>query len=543
MNPTPEFSLGGAAGQEARAQQDAARARVELAQNIARFRRAAVVGLIVWPSFTAADVLALHTFGKGVAASAVLGPRLAAFAFIAVVVGWVLLSKNLTLAKLVVVDQGLYTLANVTIGLMSVPLGGLGSPYIAGACLVLSARMFAIPYGWRRAILAVIAPTLGCPLTVLAGVALDADLQPQLHDPQQLARFALSCAYVVGTAIFMVAGGHLIATLRQQLSAERDIGKYRLRRRLGLGGMGEVWAAWHSGLKRDVALKILKPGVHDEAAIARFELEVRTTSELTHPNTVRVFDYGSTDDGLFYYAMELLEGEDLGALVKREGPLPPARAVHLVLQAARALAEAHARGIVHRDVKPENVFVTSAGGEGDFVKLLDFGIARFDSSEAQQKLTGAGVLVGTPRYMAPEVMRGELALPRADTYALGAVLYFALKGQAPFQKTEQVALVAAIVSPQEAPRVDREGVSEALKDVVARALKKDPAQRFTDAELLVRALAEVPEAQGWHPHKVAMKHLAALPAPPAQSGLQAIRREATPAPTAEETATQELPKP
>src|SRR5690606_13053594 len=148
------------------------------------------------------------------------------------------------------------------------------------------------------------------------------------------------------------------------------------------GGMGEVWAAWHKGLGREVAVKMLRleggpQGLEsDPVAVERFRREVRATSELSHPNPVRVFDYGATEDGILYYAMELLEGENLRSLVRREGPLPPARAVHLVSQAARALAEAHRKGIVHRDVKPENVFVVDAGGERDFVKVLDFGIAK-----------------------------------------------------------------------------------------------------------------------------------------------------------------------
>src|SRR5262249_2757478 len=159
-----------------------------------------------------------------------------------------------------------------------------------------------------------------------------------------------------------------------------SLGRYKLKTRIGEGGMGEVWVAYHNGLKRDVAVKILRNDDDDDAdatqAVTRFEREVRATTELTHPNTVRLYDYGVTDDGLCYYVMELLSGENLESLAARDAPLPSARAIHLLLQAARALAEAHARGIVHRDVKPANIFVTNAGGEDDFVKVLDFGIAK-----------------------------------------------------------------------------------------------------------------------------------------------------------------------
>ncbi|HJL14669.1 MAG TPA: serine/threonine-protein kinase, partial [Sandaracinaceae bacterium LLY-WYZ-13_1] len=271
-------------------------------------------------------------------------------------------------------------------------------------------------------------------------------------------------------------------------------------RRIGKGGMGEVWAAWHRGLEREVALKILKLEDEDDAVgAARFEREVRLCSGLTHPHTVRVFDYGTTEDGLLYYAMELLEGESLGALVKRTGPMRPERAVHLVTQAARALAEAHDRGIVHRDIKPENLFVTAAGGEADFVKVLDFGIAWIDEDEAH--LTRTGAVAGTPSTMSPEVIQGAPATPASDVYGLGAVLYFALTGQPPFVgEVPSQTLVAHVQDPVVPPSVRAPHVVPSDLDArVIRALAKDPAERYADGRAFAAALASCGVAGRWVP--------------------------------------------
>jgi serine/threonine-protein kinase len=506
------------ASEEAVRAQEAVLVQAQQAETFLRFRRTMLVGAITWPAFALADLLALNTFGRDLAPMVLLGPRFL-FTFIGLLsIAYAYSRRTASLRTLILLDQGLYGQANVWLGVMCLSLGGLRSPYLMGACLVVTARLFSLPFEWKRALALNAFPALAAPVTVLIGVALRPDLRPQLHDPDALATFTLNVAYLAGTAILMTAGAHLIHTLRTQLSAERNIGRYRLRRRLGVGGMGEVWAAWHSGLKRDVALKILKPGSNELTAAARFEREVQATAELTHPNTVRVFDYGVTDDGLLYYAMELLRGEDLGSLVAREGALAPARAVYLVNQAARALAEAHARGIVHRDVKPENLFVTAAGSEGDFVKVLDFGIARIESAaeaEAAAKLTSNDVVVGTPRYMAPEVMRGGVATPRADVYGLGAVLHFALTGQPAFAAPNSLELVALVLGPDEAPAIARDGVSPELAGVVSFALAKDPARRFEHAGALCDALDALREARQWRPARSEVAHVAPV-APPSE---------------------------
>ena len=180
------------------------------------------------------------------------------------------------------------------------------------------------------------------------------------------------------------------------------------------------------------------------SAHARFEREVRATAELVHPNTVRVFDYGTTEDGALVLRHGAARGGDAGrSTCSRLGPLAPARAVHIVGQAARALAEAHERGIVHRDVKPENLFLTSLGGEHDFVKVLDFGIAKVQSPDGT--MTDTGCVLGTPAYISPEVAVGQEADARSDVYGLGAVLYFLLCGRPPFEAETAGALIFAHV--------------------------------------------------------------------------------------------------
>ncbi|MGH7434168.1 MAG: serine/threonine-protein kinase, partial [Polyangiaceae bacterium] len=240
------------------------------------------------------------------------------------------------------------------------------------------------------------------------------------------------------------------------------------------------------------------------------------------PNTVRVFDYGMTDDGLWYYVMELLEVETVAEHVARLGPLPPARAVHIVGQVARALAEAHGRGIVHRDIKPENLFLTSMGGEHDFVKVIDFGIAKV--ANADGNMTGTGWVMGTPAYMSPEVAMGAPADARSDVYGLGEVLYFMLAGKPPFRADNVAALIFAqvheeVVSPS---RILGRQLPHDVEEVLLRALEKDPEVRFPTAAEFALALASCTQAGTWTFQDAALvaRHSSR---PPASGTLEAIR--------------------
>ena len=219
--------------------------------------------------------------------------------------------------------------------------------------------------------------------------------------------------WVLMGLLILAAGGIFVAmlfiarqhrALQKATLAARKLGQYALEEKLGAGGMGTVYKARHAMLRRPTAVKLLDVDKMSDTAIARFEREVQLTSGLTHPNTVAVFDYGRTPDGIFYYAMEYLEGMNLDDLVKRYGPLPEARLVYILRQVCGALAEAHAAGLVHRDVKPANIFLTNRGGLHDFVKVLDFGLVKSFDGEETANLTSANAMAGTPLYASPEAI-------------------------------------------------------------------------------------------------------------------------------------------
>jgi eukaryotic-like serine/threonine-protein kinase len=392
-----------------------------------------------------------------------------------------------------------YGAAAISMALMCVEFNGLASPYVAGFCLVLFSRTVAAHDHWRRGSIINGVPVALFFIVLLGASIFSPRLARQFHEPGCLATLLLGAGYVLGTYLLLIVNGHIVWALRRQVFEARNLGRYRLKRRLASGGMGDVWIAYHPGLKRDVAVKILKPEEQERSAsaLARFEREVRATAELMHPNTVRVFDYGVTEDGLWYYVMELLQGETLAQHVSHFGPLPPARALHIVGQAARALAEAHERGIVHRDVKPENLFLTSLGGEHDFVKVIDFGIAKDQKADAT--MTGTEWVLGTPAYLSPEVAIGRTADARSDVYALGAVLYFLLCGKPPFEGDNASALAFAHVHEQPvAPsrKLGRQLPSD-VEGAVMRALQKDPASRFDTAVEFALALASCTLAGKW----------------------------------------------
>jgi len=252
--------------------------------------------------------------------------------------------------------------------------------------------------------------------------------------------------------------------------------------------MNEVWLAWDDRLKRDVALKILRSSADTDArVIARFEREARALSRLTSPHTVRVFDYGASDDGFSYIAMEYLPGADLQQVVRDSGPMPPERAIALAIQACRSLAEAHAAGIIHRDVKPANLFATRLGDQYDVLKVLDFGIAHLvaDATRTQS-------VRGTPAYMAPESWIDGDADVRSDIYAIGATLHYLLSGKPPFDDVDASQLVRAhmLQAPEPPSKARGEALPKALDDIVLRCLAKAPDDRFQSVEELEIALQD-----------------------------------------------------
>jgi serine/threonine-protein kinase len=293
------------------------------------------------------------------------------------------------------------------------------------------------------------------------------------------------------------------ALRRQAFEARREaeqVGAYTLQRKLGEGGMGEVFLAEHRLLKRPCAVKFVRADLAaNPATAARFEREVRAITGLGHFNTVRVYDYGRADDGAFYYVMEYLDGPTLDRLVRDRGPLPPGRAVYLLRQLCGALAEAHAAGLVHRDLKPGNILVATLGGQHDVAKLLDFGLVHELGSSADVRLTQTGAVLGTPAYMCPEQAAGEAVTDaRGDIYSLGAVAFFVLAGRPPFDSPSVGKLIAAHLT-QAPPVLDylRPEVPADLAAVVARCLAKNPADRYQSAIELEAALAACDCAADW----------------------------------------------
>jgi hypothetical protein len=304
------------------------------------------------------------------------------------------------------------------------------------------------------------------------------------------------CLVGVVTSAFV---SFVIFGLHREVARAKKLGQYVLADEIGAGGMGVVFRAQHALLRRPTAVKLLPPERAGHAAIARFEREVQITAELTHPNTVAVYDYGRTPEGVFYYAMEYLDGADLERLVQRHGPQPPARVRHLMRQVAMSLAEAHARGLIHRDVKPSNLVVCRRGLERDFVKVVDFGLAR-DFEAGRLELTGSGELVGTPFYVSPEQITNPSAVgPASDLYGLGAVAYFLLTGTPPFQGKTVVEVCAGhLHAPVEPPSV-RLGaeVPRELERLVLDCLAKDPSERPKDALEFVERLDACSELGAW----------------------------------------------
>ncbi len=463
-----------------------------------RIRRALVVAYGMWASFVFVDWAVVHYLHAG-RLLYLLAIRLAVLAVVAPVLTRMHRLPALSERALTICDVVAYSAAAIGIALMCVEFRGLASPYVPGVCLVLLSRTVTAQDPWKRGL-----GLTGIPValffSVLFGSAIFSQrIAMQLRDPAALTTLLLGASYVIGTYLFLVVGGHVVWALRRQIFEARSLGRYRLKKRLATGGMGDVWIAYHPGLKRDVAVKILRPEQQERSssALTRFEREVHATAELRHPNTVRVFDYGSTEDGVWYYVMELLEGETLASHVSTLGPLSPARAVHIVGQAARALGEAHERGIVHRDVKPENLFLTSLGGEHDFLKVLDFGIAKVAS--ASTGMTEVGCVLGTPAYISPEVASGQEADARSDVYGLGGVLYFLLCGRAPFAADTAAALIFAHVHERVArpSRILGRELPADVETVVMRALEKDPALRYATAAELAQALSSCTLAGTW----------------------------------------------
>lgn len=362
-----------------------------------------------------------------------------------------------------------------------------------------------VPNTLRRGAAMVAAVVLVSGATVLVAAQENAALRPYL------AGNLLFCLFMVGVFSSVTLYISLrFATLRRAVFEARQVGQYRLIRLLGKGAMGEVHLAQHHLLRRPCAVKVIRPEqAGSQDWLVRFEREVQAMAQLTHPNTVEVYDFGRTEDDSFFYAMEYLPGTTLDALVRSHGPLPPGRVVYLMLQVCGALAEAHRKGLVHRDVKPGNIFVCERGGEPDFIKLLDFGLVYGEVSDpapasgraarvAEPHLTLAGQLMGTPAFMSPEQVRGEQPDARSDIYSLGGVACFMLTGRPPFERETLAELFEAhLTAPVPHLRDWNGDIPVDLESVIARCLAKERDARFQSVAEVTAALSKAASAGEW----------------------------------------------
>jgi serine/threonine-protein kinase len=309
----------------------------------------------------------------------------------------------------------------------------------------------------------------------------------------------IGIAMLGGASAFV---SHTLYNLTKTAHRARRLGKYIIHDEIGKGGMGVVYFAQHALMCRPTAVKVMtaaEDGSH--TALARFEREVKLSATLTHPNTITIYDVGRTPDYGLYYAMEYLLGLDLQKLVDTYGPVSPARTIYILRQVCGSLSEAHDRNIIHRDIKPSNIFLTRRGGLYDFVKVLDFGLAKQIGADTAAAVTKTGILFGTPRFLAPETVYGtEQVDGRADLYCLGGVAYWMLAGRPPFVSESSLEVVVDHVktAPKPLSEVTETAVPPALEEIVMKCLEKKPGDRFQTARQMRLALEAVPVANAWN---------------------------------------------
>jgi serine/threonine-protein kinase len=312
-------------------------------------------------------------------------------------------------------------------------------------------------------------------------------------------------AFAAGMAY---AAARIVYGMTVEAAEARRMGSYQLTEQLGSGGMGEVWRAEHRLLARPAAVKLVRverlagKGEEQRVVLQRFEREAQATALLRSPHTIELYDFGFKDDGTLYYVMELLDGLDLDRMVRRFGPVDPARAAHLVTQACDSLGEAHGEGLIHRDVKPANLYVCRYGRRVDFVKVLDFGLVKqrdHGSAADDVNLTAENTVSGTPAFLAPEQVMGGEVDGQADVYALGCVLYWVLTGQYVFDERSVMATMMAHVQamPERPSARTEQPIPGPLDDLVLECLAKSPGDRPQGVDLLAERLASIPWEHPW----------------------------------------------
>ena len=369
-----------------------------------------------------------------------------------------------------------------------------------------------IPNTWQRAAW-VISPLAAAP--VVATLFLWGSY-PEIAETMALTHsgdFVDAGVLLIFGAAVAIGGTQIVGHYQRGQVKTAEMGFYRLRERIGVGGMGEVWLAEHDKLVRPAVIKLIRPerlkegGKEAQRTVRRFEKEAQATAELRSPHTVEIYDFGVTYDQTFYYVMEYLNGIDLDTLVKKHGPVPPQRTNYLLQQACESLGEAHNHHLIHRDVKPANIFICRMGLSYDFIKVLDFGLVKTQTNGASSpqgdmssELTMEGMTTGTPAFMAPELAVGQDNVDvRSDIYALGCVGYWLLTGELVFQRENPIAMIVDHVNATPVPPSQRteNDVPEELDRIILKCLEKDPAQRFQTAMELAEALSACYRPRDW----------------------------------------------
>lgn len=384
-------------------------------------------------------------------------------------------------------DPGLVRLQTELVGMLTALLA---------STQILALRAALVPSSLRHSLAMVAAA--GLPLILASGIGFPAMFSADFRLAQREHGFLIifGTTWWLFTSAVCAVIAHVVHRLETEVQVARRLGQYELGEELGHGGMGVVYRARHALMKRPVAIKLLPPAQAGQDAIARFEREVQLSSQLSHPNTVVIHDYGRTPDGIFYYAMELIEGPTLEQIVEATGAMPSSRVIHVIRQVAGALAEAHERGLVHRDIKPANILLGPRGGEPDVVKVLDFGLVRPVHSSA---MTNHGAVMGTPLYLSPEAIKcPERVDGRSDLYSLGAVAYYLLTGTHVFESDSAIEVCTMHLHDTPPPLPGRAAeLDTELGRLVLDCLAKDPAARPSSARVLLERTQRCSSAVQW----------------------------------------------
>ncbi|HEY4183180.1 MAG TPA: serine/threonine-protein kinase [Kofleriaceae bacterium] len=421
-----------------------------------------------------------------------------AFAMLAVMAAiWrtLLARGERSVTMLQTIDLLFATAIGLTFGASAVgqyDLQAAGYTTLIFTCFQVFTRALIVPSSRRRT--AIVSAATFAPV-IAAGVMLGLRGKTELPAPAYIGGGIMMC--VIAT-IIAAQGSAIIYGLREKVDKAMRLGLYTLEEKIGEGGIGKVYRASHALLRRPTAIKLLQRTRSTPEDLARFEEEVQRTSELTHPNTVAIYDYGISAGGELYYAMEYLDGINLQDLVRRFGAQPDGRIVSILVQVCSALKEAHGRNLIHRDIKPANIILCERGGISDVAKVVDFGLVKDVTRSVE--LTGAQQLLGTPLYLAPEMVTdSNAASVVADIYAVGCVAYYLLAARPPFDAKSPMEIAVQHVTkpvtpPSELPAVR---VSKELESVILACLAKVPAERPGSAAALIELLHSVPSQSDW----------------------------------------------